>query len=357
VKDACGPRAASVRAQLACVGVSLIVSVSVVACARASAFQVAAGRVSGSPSVGGPVAAGASAGPLSACVHDAIAESQVIEAIDGMMAQGLTDMHRRLHVAFDCQPRAGRREILALATHGHRGALRLLDVSIDDRNIAAVRGVQMKPGVPSVSSTPDVAFGQVSVGREEDASVVRFVWAALSAHVTTEAVKEVDPAHHGFAISASDQDEDLEFQLCDAARPPAARSWDGYRSTLNDAERVPLELAWGRLWVLLDGHLAVGSAVEADRRMFSRFWPADRARRSWVFNELLELAATLGTPDMARAIARELDAEDEDVRILAVNALAAITRDDLRRSASGAPRPLEAIVSDYSSRFGQRPTP
>jgi hypothetical protein len=178
-----------------------------------------------------------------------------------------------------------------------------------------------------------------------------FVGAALAAHTSVQAVAEADPSHHDFAVTMSHDDEDLEFQLGgDPSSPPKSRMWAGHPGSLADADRMPLELACERLWAVVESHLANGSPEDADRLAFARLWPPQAQRRPWVAVQLLQLAAVLGTAELVDGVGRQLDSPYADVRILAVNAMAAITGDDRRRTASGVERPLDAVVADYRSR-------
>lgn len=223
----------------------------------------------------------------------------------------------------------------------------------DDRPEGAwLRAVELSPHAPTLSSTPSVAFARRSTAGDA-APIFHFVCAALSANVTTERIAEPAVAHEEFGITWSDQDEAFELLRRDGGgRMALARAWSGYPSTLNDGARVPLELAWEKLWALVDGRFAERLAEPADRSLFAVLWPSPSSRPIWVSDRLLELASVLGGPEMTGAIVRELASRHEAVRILAADALAAITGDDRRRDAEGRLLSLDAIVDEYRAHFG-----
>ena len=285
------------------------------------------------------------------CVHDVAAEREVTDALHQTLDRELAEMHDRVDVRFDCVPHRAQPELFAFEARGHGAPLRLLRARIEADQTVAIGAVLMVPRAPTLSSSPDVRFARVVLDRLEGGRAMAFVGAALAAHTSVQAVAETDPSHHEFAVTMSHDDEDIEFQPGgDPSLLPKSRAWAGHPGSLADANRMPLEVAWERLWPVVESRLANASPEDADRLAFARLWPPQPQRRPWVSEQLLQLAAVLGTADLVDGIGPQLDSPHADVRILAVNALAAITGDDRRRTASGVERPLDAVVADYRSR-------
>ncbi|MFL5306499.1 MAG: hypothetical protein ACJ8F1_14880 [Polyangia bacterium] len=302
------------------------------------------------PAWSGPVAdAGlawsGSANPES-CLHDARAEELVRREI-GRRMRRYVEQGQRVTVSFDCQPHALPWSLAALRTHGHAGGMTLLSVEAADDHTIVVRAARTVRQPAELGKPAALVFGHASLIGSRAQAALATARAALAAHVTV-----ADAPASGGVISSSvvmsDDDEDLELETMDAAGP-RQRHWDGYVGSRTERDRAPVELAWAAFSSALPARFAAEGPNPLDRRSFARLWPADHPRRPWVHLELLSMAATLAVPEMARDIARDLDAPQPDLRILAVNALAVATGRDLRRDAAGALRPLDAVVADYKA--------
>jgi hypothetical protein len=313
----------------------------------------AAAAVAG-PSGGSPVAnpTDTAAG---ACLHDARAEGVVRRGIGRRMRRYL-EPGQRVEVAFDCQRGAGPWSLSGLRTHGHAGGVTLLSVDARDGDSVVVRAARSARQPAKLGKPPVVVFAQTSLTRRAARAPLATALAALAAHVT---VTE-PPASRGAmssSVTLSDDDEDLELRIMEGATPQP-RHWDGYVGSAGEPDRAPLEIAWDALSSTLPARSAAAGPDALDRLTFSRLWVPDHRRRPWVHREMLSLAPVLAAapdaaqpvaPDMARDIGADLDAPDPELRILAVNALAAVTGRDLRRDATGQVRPLDAVVVDYKA--------
>jgi hypothetical protein len=130
--------------------------------------------------------------------------------------------------------------------------------------------------------------------------------------------------------------------------------WQGYVSSLDEPKRAPLDLAWQALFDLVPGPFVAAVPEVEEQRLFARTWPSKQRRFEWVTDDLLQLAAALGTASLTQSLLAELESPSMRRRTLAVNALATATGRDLRRDAAGAIRPVTAIAEAYRREFPAR---
>jgi hypothetical protein len=137
-----------------------------------------------------------------------------------------------------------------------------------------------------------------------------------------------------------------------SSRDPKRRvrfAYVGTATAPSVAERAPIEVAFAALVQLTVGAPPTAS-IDADRRLFTQFWHSEDlvGRARWLDLEMLDLASVLGGPDVLPDAKRWLlDAKNDNERVLAIRAIAAITGHVPSRDPGGHLRPLAEIVAEY----------
>jgi hypothetical protein len=186
----------------------------------------------------------------------------------------------------------------------------------------------------------------------------------VAAHVEIEE-HEPPPRKDGLLLtgaSFSSHDYHVALRLADDRGHGLQRVFAGYASSGDDQKHgVPLAIADEALDTLLHDPAVRSSFTElgaddpAARDLFARVFWAARARGDdygyWYVRErLLGMAALLGSAQHVPALVDQLRVTGEHSversRILAVNAIAALTGYDVRHDAGGKPRPPARVVAD-----------
>jgi hypothetical protein len=150
------------------------------------------------------------------------------------------------------------------------------------------------------------------------------------------------------AIVGSDGNAMTELRMVDDQQGRALLAFQGANAEMpGSTPHVLLEIAWESIAAWMTDHFAARAVEPEDRVMLAEVWAEADARPDWANDRLLELAATLGSPQLLPSILPSLDHPNEATRIRAVNALASITGWDARRDASGKLRELAEVVADY----------
>jgi hypothetical protein len=264
----------------------------------------------------------------------------------------------RARVTFSCTAAAlaGAVHVDGLRVHGHGGnAVQInLDLTPDGGQVRAVRLTGVRN--PTLGAPPPgVGVAHAHVTPERARQVLSLVRVALAAHVEVDLPPLVAGEVQSVSVKASTHDEHIEVAVgTDGARLNVG-VWEGYVNTLAEEKRAPLDIAWKAVSDLLPATFDGAVAAREDRAVFTRLWAMETPRAEWVRDALLGLAATLGDASVAIGATQALGSRHVRTQILAVNALAAATGNDLRRTAAGNVRPLADVVSDYQRLQAARP--
>jgi len=160
------------------------------------------------------------------------------------------------------------------------------------------------------------------------------------------------------SFSTSSNDFHLRIRLADADGKSLDRTFSGYQSTNGQEDRLPMELAAEPIQATLKNvNFAAGVPTQADRELFVRHFIATFEKEPfwWVGERMFEMAPTLGTAEIVPSIVQWLahhHTKPDRIEKEAVDALAAITGLDLRKTPSGEDRPLEEVIADYVRECG-----
>jgi hypothetical protein len=286
-------------------------------------------------------------GETTLCAHDVAAERAVQVVLDKDMASlgGDSKLPLRLALRFDCQPEPASWQLSAVRMHHFNDdAVAMMSIDVHDTDRIAARAIRTVVWEANTSDRQlDVTFDRVVVQGKAAQRALAYARAALATRVTV-----VQPPSGTYGAGTSD-DQDIEMRI-GSNGADQSRRWAGFTDSDDEPSRAPLEQAWDALWQLFSDRFEQGPPEESDKRLFALMWAADSGRPEWAHFRLVELAAVLGTPDLARPIARDLDVTtNAEYRTFAVNALASLTGKDLRRDRTGVLRPLDDIVRDYKS--------
>lgn len=194
---------------------------------------------------------------------------------------------------------------------------------------------------------PPVGVAHRRLKRAELVRVFDWVRTTLAARVSVERPPPSgDTIELGNLVTTSN-DELIEVRAIDAEAHSDGRRWQGYVNNLDEGERAALELGWEGLTKLLPKWSVEQRGDSETRSLLTEAWRTESERPGWTQDRLLELAASIGGPELIPTVGRELESPDERRRILAINALAQLTGKDLRRDAEGRVRPLPEVVADY----------
>lgn len=262
------------------------------------------------------------------------------------------------HVDFPCVTlREAPGAVRALVVEGHAGYARVVGLRATEPGRYRARVLRVATGGGPNQTPP----GPVEYFRTELPEVVvvgtfERVRAALAARLTLDR----GPIAKGGRIelgpvSMSSNNLALELVAEDATGRLAARHWQGYRGSLDAERRLPVEFAWRALGELGLEKIALRAAQPEDRALLREAWLGSEPgieRPPYVTRGLLLLAAHAGSPELIPRLVELLSSEDEELRRLSVDALAAISGRDLRHDPSGAPRELGDVAADYRRECG-----
>lgn len=165
----------------------------------------------------------------------------------------------------------------------------------------------------------------------------------------------------GVGFGMSSNDFHLRIRLADKVGNAIDRGFSGYQSSMDQEDRLPVELAAEPLQAALKPvPFSPGVPTQADRELFVRHFVATFEKEPfwWVGERMFELAPELGTAEIVPSIIEWLargdpkGAGNERIRGEAVRALVAITGLDLRKTEAGGDRPLEEVIADYVRECG-----
>jgi hypothetical protein len=136
------------------------------------------------------------------------------------------------------------------------------------------------------------------------------------------------------------------------------RSYTGEAESIAQKYYLPLDLAAAPLLAAVPAG-AFGTTVTDECRALigERFEASFDAAPDWLRELFLGLASRIGSSRMIPALVRVAQSGPEPQRVLAVNALAAITGWDARTDAKGTPRPLAAVAANYAQECAVRGAP
>jgi|GEM_PF-3626329 len=310
------------------------------------------------PTAGGGASALSSAGgahpPKAAapvCAHDDEAERLVAAELIRRVEEARSQPRVRARVTFPCVPAVAVDapvHVDGLRAHGHGGNATLisLDMAAEGGDVRAVRLTSDRN--PKLDGPPPaITVARAHVEPERARKALFLVRAALAARVEVALPPPVAGETQSVSVKATTHDEHIEIVLRGPEAERTSDTWEGYVNSLAEEKRAPLDIAWTAIADLLPVTFADVAAVPPDRQLFSRMWQSEAPRADWVRDALLGLAAALGDGEVVAAATAALDSKHVRTRILAVNALAAVTGRDLRRTAAGGARPLSEVVADY----------
>lgn len=266
------------------------------------------------------------------------------------------------------------------ASSGHGGSLNLVELSrrddgnwtiayIDYNHYYGVEKPSAAPGDPWVAdATGRVALYEGTLPASTVDSLVQRAREVLTLRIE-ERPPPPDPDGEVFAESFgfSSRDFHVALRLVDDAGHGVERYVAGYAgSDEGQADRLVLDMAAGELWPLLDETVVESlderTAADPDlRRLFSeRLWAATTRGDEWgywyVQERLLGLATPLGevahVGAMLPVVARVGESWEDRKRVLAINAIAAITGFDRRYAEDGTFRSLAEVAPEVLEACG-----
>jgi hypothetical protein len=278
-----------------------------------------------------------------------------------LLAQAVQDRDTGLvvHVDFPCiSVRAEPARALALVVGGHGGQARVVGISSSGPSTFRVRVLRvLTGGGPNNTPTGPVEYFRSELPGSTVTNLFDQMRTALAARITTERKPSTvsDQIELGaFGISSSNTS--LEIELRDSLGHVAERAWQGYGGSVDAENRVPVEFAWRALSEAAVERTAFQDPAPEDRALLRDAWlqHMPEFERPWYsVRALLIFAADAGSVDLLPSIVKQLDSTDTEVQSLAVDALAAITRYDVRHDASGKARPLSNVVAEYRRECSQ----
>lgn len=243
------------------------------------------------------------------------------------------------------------RTLRALQIFGHGGTANLTAFREQPDGGFQVRRIRLRAdGNDRDPPGPRVSFFRANVRAPAVQAAFDNARAAVAARVTVperpfSAAKgiQLDP------LTTSSTDVVVELLAQDGQGHTAERRFEGYIGSLNFPAYTPLEIAWRALddAAPADEARAASSPEPDDRALLRDAWRSRTGRAPFAAQALLALAAEIGDREIIPLVAADLDAPSPRTQALAVDALAAITRWDVRRDAEGKPRPLAEVVADY----------
>jgi hypothetical protein len=262
-----------------------------------------------------------------------------------------SDAKLQVRVEFPCSSlRQPPVRVLAVQISGHGGGTRVVELQALPEHQFRLRTLRVQPDDFDATSaiTPGhVAFSRADVPEALLAGALDRVRTALAARISTERTPPPPGQVDLGPIETSDDLIALELLLRDGSGHELERSYHGYVDNLDAASRVPVQFAWSALAAALPEAAPSDLAEDADRALLRAIWSKGSPRPWYAEQALLALATAAGSPPLIPYIVADLDAEALRTRALAVTALAAISGWDVRRDASGKPRPLPDVVADY----------
>jgi hypothetical protein len=294
--------------------------------------------------------------PRPACEHDPVAESAVAAELVHRIEVTRSNPKARVSVTFRCPTDSvvgTATGIDGLRANGHGGYLFLVGATFDASGAGEVRGVRFKPqSSPTLDGPgPSLEIARAPVTVEAARKTWAIIRAALAAEVHVDVPVPVVGETQSVTAHMTTHDTAIALRILSASAVTTSREWHGYLNNLDEPILAPLDLAWHAVFQLLPTSFTPGAAEGEDKQLFLRSWQTKEPRPDWVTEEQLGLASLLGTREILASLMPELESSLPRRRVLAVNALAALTGDDLRRGADGKVRPLPVVVADYRKQW------
>jgi len=133
------------------------------------------------------------------------------------------------------------------------------------------------------------------------------------------------------------------------------RRYTGFDSSNAQGELLPLEIAFEPFQAVMKGVVfSEGNALEQSRDFFERQFLDFNTAQDWLKDLYLVMAAHLGTSAMIATLLDVSEHAPARQRVLALNALAAITHWDRRFDAEGKARPVATVAAEYEAECSGR---
>lgn len=269
------------------------------------------------------------------------------QEIEGELKQRVTEAQAedRVAVSVGVQP-ASRpaRRVLVWVAHLHGTGVQMLDLGADTSNVAHLTSILMRElPPPDLSAAPArVELASSVIAAPVAERVLRRAVLAMSADIQI-ATPESDDAVVLRSLKVVHDTQVINVQLWAQDGSRSERAFVGQPGNLTEPQRAPLDL-------ILEDLLPLTAAAQpvlgnATRAILVDAWPST-GMPAWIRCRLIALASALPSPRLVALLRPSLD-ETGEVRVRAINALAAAVGEDLRRDATGGVRPIDEVAEAY----------
>lgn len=275
--------------------------------------------------------------------------AQVATALEQWLIAEEGDSSIQFEISFQCAEVEQARRLVALRAYGYGGSVEAFHVERSADGRVALAGLRLTPSrQPSVAGPPEqveTAIGELG----SEAGTKAFERIGMSLRARAEACLPTPAGNSIFfrSVRASSTRQSLAITLSDAKGRRVERRWAGASNNLNAPDRAPLELVLRAISEGLHAWSSSSGNPPGMGPLLVDLWPQPSRESEDAVEPFLELAAVIGSPELAERIAPALESKDERLQILAVNALAKSIGKDLRRGRDGELRPLPEIVAAY----------
>jgi hypothetical protein len=238
------------------------------------------------------------------------------------------------------------RRVLIVVAHIHGSGIQLLDLTVDSAKVARFTSVIARSVPPPqlTAAPPRFELFSNEVDSNEAERVLRRAALAISAEIQVEATQAGDDlVLRSLKVVHDTEVIAVRAWLSDGS--PLDRTFEGQPGNLTEQRRAPLDLVRADL-VQLASAAQPATDEPRVRAMLVEAWSAVSAMPPWSRSRLVALAAALPSLALVPLLRPGLD-EQGELRVRAINALAAATDVDLRRDAAGRVRAIDDVAQAY----------